>query len=169
MIKASSGKIYEYADFVYSATAGQVSYDTARIACGRTPKWIELADFLDWVDERMLDDHWSPEAVIGYANKEGLFSHCDLPCVTTLYTWIDRGIMKTKNIHLTEKTSRKTSCKKVTIHPQTTLGTSIEERPDSIETREAFGHWEIDTGIGTKDALGGPFLNHNKHLGARFT
>jgi len=36
------------------------------------------------------------------------------------------------------------------------LGTSIEERPKSIETREEFGHWEIDTVLGHKsndDAL----------------
>lgn len=36
------------------------------------------------------------------------------------------------------------------------LGTSIEERPESIETREEFGHWEIDTVLGHKskdDAL----------------
>lgn len=31
------------------------------------------------------------------------------------------------------------------------LGTSIEERLQSILTREEFGHWEIDTVIGTKD------------------
>src|SRR5699024_3062704 len=30
------------------------------------------------------------------------------------------------------------------------LGTSIEERPKSIETREEFGHWEIDTVLGHK-------------------
>lgn len=31
------------------------------------------------------------------------------------------------------------------------LGTSIEERPDHVSTREEFGYWEIDTVIGTKD------------------
>jgi len=30
------------------------------------------------------------------------------------------------------------------------LGTSIEERPESIDTREEFGHWEIDTVLGHK-------------------
>ncbi|WP_217994053.1 IS30 family transposase [Lentibacillus sp. CBA3610] len=36
------------------------------------------------------------------------------------------------------------------------LGTSIEERPESIDNREEFGHWEIDTVLGHKskdDAL----------------
>src|SRR5699024_9051940 len=30
------------------------------------------------------------------------------------------------------------------------LGPSIEERPDKVDTREHFGHWEIDTLIGSK-------------------
>ncbi|WP_449354379.1 hypothetical protein ACUL41_14565 [Virgibacillus natechei] len=36
------------------------------------------------------------------------------------------------------------------------LGTSIEERPELIDTRDEFGHWEIDTVLGHKskdDAL----------------
>ncbi|RLK62468.1 IS30 family transposase, partial [Atopobacter sp. AH10] len=120
--------------------------------CGRPPKWHQLADFLDWADERMQKDHWSPEAVIGYAKKEELFSECDLPCVTTLYEWINHGITRTKNINLLEKTSRKPSGRRSRIRKRSSLGTSIEERPKSIETREEFGHWEIDTVIGAKDA-----------------
>lgn len=30
------------------------------------------------------------------------------------------------------------------------LGISIEERPESIETKEESGHWEIDTLLGHK-------------------
>lgn len=31
------------------------------------------------------------------------------------------------------------------------FGNSIEERPKEIEKRNEFGHWEIDTVVGTKD------------------
>ena len=34
------------------------------------------------------------------------------------------------------------------------LGRSIEERPEIVDTREEFGHWEIDTVIGIKDENG---------------
>lgn len=53
------------------------------------------------------------------------------------------------------KLRRFTKSKKSHKHKRV-LGTSIEERPESIETREEFGHWEIDTVIGRKsndDAL----------------
>ena len=31
------------------------------------------------------------------------------------------------------------------------FGESIEKRPVEIDTRNEFGHWEIDTIVGTKD------------------
>lgn len=148
---AKSGKVYEYDELAYSAEAGQASYEMARLACGRRPKWLELTDFMDWADERMLKDRWSPEVVIGYAKNEDLFPSADLPCVTTLYDWIDRGIMKTKNIDLLEKVSRKPRNRQ-TSRKSSSLGTSIEERPEAVNNREEFGHWEIDTVIGAKDA-----------------
>lgn len=47
------------------------------------------------------------------------------------------------------KLRRSTKSKKSRKHKKV-LGTSIEERPESIETRETFGHWEIDTVLGHK-------------------
>lgn len=151
-VTAQTGKVYEYYDRIYSPEAGQYGYEQARLACGRPPKWIDLADFLDWADDKMLVEQWSPDAVLGYAERHNLFPECDLPCTTTLYEWIERGIMKTKNIDLLEKCSRRPrKDKKVTGKP-TTLGTSIKERPEEVDSRGTFGHWELDTVIGVQDA-----------------
>src|SRR5699024_8748600 len=86
--------------------------------------------FTRWADDKMLNDGWSPDIVVGQATKEKLFPPDLIPSTSTLYHWIDRGIMKTENIDL--------------------LGPSIEDRPDKVDTREHFGHWEIDTLIGAK-------------------
>ena len=74
-----------------------------------------------------------------------------IPCTTTLYQWIDRGIMRTKNMDLLEKLSRKIK-KKNPGHRSNrrVLGKSIDERPKAIDSRESFGHWEIDTVVGNK-------------------
>lgn len=59
--------------------------------------------------------------------------------------------MKTTNLDLLEKLSRK--IKKRDHKPRLNkriLGTSIDERPEVVENRETFGHWEIDTVIGNK-------------------
>ena len=59
--------------------------------------------------------------------------------------------MKTKNIDLLEKVKRRNkNSTKRTRQNKKKLGVSIEERPNKIQTREEFGHWEIDTVIGKK-------------------
>ena len=46
---------------------------------------------------------------------------------------------------------RRTTKKTIVRKNKRILGRSIEEREESIESREDFGHWEIDTVIGVKD------------------
>ena len=53
----------------------------------------------------MLEDKWSPDTVIHEAR--GLFDSALVPSTSTLYNWIDSGIMRTKNIDLFEKVGRK--------------------------------------------------------------
>lgn len=99
----------------------------------------------------MLNDHWSPDAVIGAAKHGELFPDELIPCTTTLYNWIDRHIMHTKNINLSEKISRNTkSNKRRGRQHKRDLGTSIAERPEEVDARGLFVHWEIDTVIGAK-------------------
>jgi len=45
--------------------------------------------------------------VVGHAKGEKLFSSKLIPSTSTLYNWINRGIMKTQNIDLLEKTFQK--------------------------------------------------------------
>ena len=50
-----------------------------------------------------------------------------------------------------EKLSRKPKTTSQNKRPnKRVLGKSIDERPEVIDTRETFGHWEIDTVIGNK-------------------
>ena len=67
----------------------------------------------------------------------------------TLYNYIDLGLLTVRNIDLPMKTKRNTKTKRVRKHRRV-LGTSIAERPAEIESREEFGHWEIDTVEGKK-------------------
>ena len=67
-----------------------------------------------------------------------------------MYTYTDRNWLRIKNIDLTEKVGRKHKKKVVLRRHKRLQGTSIVERPDKINTREEFGHWEIDLVIGKK-------------------
>nr|WP_278244312.1 IS30 family transposase [Caldisalinibacter kiritimatiensis] len=48
------------------------------------------------------------------------------------------------------KLTRSTKRSRIRAHKKL-LGTSIDERPEHINDRSEFGHWEIDTVIGKKD------------------
>lgn len=146
-----NGKVYEYYSEVYGADVGQANYEKQRLNCGRRPKWADTDAFIDWADDKMLNKKWSPDVVVGFALKHDLFDPAIVPCTTTLYIWIDRGIMKTTNMDLLEKLSRKIKpINKQNRRNKRKLGPSIDERPEEIESRETFGHWEIDTVIGNK-------------------
>ena len=59
--------------------------------------------------------------------------------------------MRTKNMDLLEKLSRKIKSSPTGLRPnKRILGRSIENRPKEIEERNTFGHWEIDTVVGNK-------------------
>lgn len=63
----------------------------------------------------------------------------------TLYSYIDKGIfLHLTNKHLPEKSKKKRSYKKVEVN-RASRGESIENRPQKANTREEFGHWEMDT------------------------
>ena len=115
------------------------------------PKWLASDLFTKWADDRMLQDGWSPDTGVGRAAKDQLFSKELIPCTSTLYHWIDRGIMKTKNIDLLEKLSRKPrrDSQRNRDHRRV-LSPSIENRPDKIDSHKEFGHWEIDTLVGER-------------------
>lgn len=100
---------------------------------------------------KMLVEKWSPDVVVGFSNKHKLFNPTIVPCTITLYQWIDRDIMRTKNMDLLEKLFHKVKAKRSGSCPnKRILEKSIEECPKEIEERETFGHWEIDTVVGNK-------------------
>ncbi|WP_270218766.1 IS30 family transposase [Enterococcus lactis] len=146
-----NGKTYDYYVEVYDADRGQAVYEENRTHCGRRPKWADSDAFLAWADEKMLQEKWSPDVVVGYAKEHDLFDLALIPSTATLYQWIDRGIMKITNLDLLEKLSRKPRKPKRSQRPHNRiLGRSIAERPQAVENREEFGHWEIDTVIGNR-------------------
>jgi len=110
-------------------------------------------EFNAFAEKKILEKKWSPDAVVGHAKRHKKFEY--IPSTKTLYNWIDEGKLSVINMDLAMKLRRSTKSTKSRKHKKV-LGKSIEERPESIETREEFGHWEIDRVEGRKsndDAL----------------
>ncbi|MEK4303325.1 IS30 family transposase [Oceanobacillus sp. FSL K6-0251] len=131
----------------YFPDAGARVYEENRRNCGAPTILMASWEFILFAEEKILKDNWSPDVVVGHAKKRDGFD--SVPCSKTLYNWIDNSDLKVKNMDLVLKLRRKTKSSKSKSNKKI-LGTSIEERPESIDTREEFGHWEIDTVLGHK-------------------
>ena len=95
------------------------------------------------------DDKWSLDACVGYALAHNLFDRSEMLCTKTLYNYVELGLLGIKNIDLPQKLHRRTKAKRIRERKRV-LGRSIEQRPESVDSREEFGHWEIDEVIGRK-------------------
>lgn len=76
----------------------------------------------------------------------------------TFYNYIHEGKVMIKPIDLPRMLRRKSKKNWKTYIPKRQKGTSITERPESVETREEFGHWEGDLVTGPRDGQNGAYL-----------
>nr|WP_169823195.1 IS30 family transposase [Planococcus antarcticus] len=132
----------------YFPETGQLKYEENRQACGAKLKLDDAIGFIQYAETKILDDHWSPDAVCGSATFHEQFEGKRV-CTKTLYNYIELGYIGVKNIDLPMKVRLNTKKRRIRVNKRV-LGRSIEERPEAVEDRTEFGHWEIDTVIGKK-------------------
>ena len=134
----------------YNADAGYAAYLVHRQECRRKYRTLEVSAFLQYVSEHFKEDKWSLDDCAGRAVTDGTFPRAKTVCTKTLYRYVDLGLLPIKNIDLPEKLRRNTKRHEARKNRKI-LGKSIEERPKIIDTREEFGHWEIDSVLGKKN------------------
>ena len=129
----------------YSADLAQGKANENKTHMGPDLKLGKHYEFANRIEELIADDKYSPAAALAQCEKEGIEFKV---CVTTLYSYIDKGVFgKVTNKELPSKKDKgKRKYKRVA--KRVNKGESIENRPKEIETREEFGHWEMDTVVG---------------------
>ena len=151
-IKRGTVTVYNGKRFRYKAKEGKRVYEEHRQNCRKPYKRLECSAFISYVQEQFFGDkQWSLDACVGYAIENKLFSRSEMVCTKTLYNYVDLQLLSIKNIDLPDKLKRKTKTKKVRKNKRK-LGESIENRPEAINQREEFGHWEGDSVLGSKNA-----------------
>jgi IS30 family transposase len=133
----------------YFPDVGARVYREHRQNCGAPSVIMKAWEFLRFAEKKILESKWSPDAIVGYANRLPEWQDHYIPCTKTIYNLIDAGALSVINMDLALKLRRSTK-KKRPRENKRVLGPSIETRCPSVETREEFGHWEIDTVIGKK-------------------
>ena len=115
----------------------------------RKYRYLETSAFLQYVNKHFKEDGWSLDVCAGRAIIDGAFQKEETVCTKTLYRYVNLGLLPIKNIDLPEKLTRNTKRHEVRENRKI-LGKSIEERPECVDLREEFGHWEIDSVLGKK-------------------
>ena len=96
-----------------------------------------------------MEDKISPDALWGRAKRTGEFAV--IVCTKTVYNYIDLGILHIKSIDLplrVRRNNKRHHCRQ----NRRILRESIENRPEPVNARQEFGHWEIDTVVGQRTA-----------------
>lgn len=122
----------------YSARIGQDYHDWQQTAKGVFEK--ATREMLETYRSVIVDSRRTVRAAAGELKRAGK------PCVsyTTLYRYVQKGYIDgvtLKTVDRRKKTYRKTA-------KRAPAGMSIEKRPEEINRRESFGHWEMDCVIG---------------------
>ena len=109
--------------------------------------------YANYIEDKIVNEDYSPAAVLGELKAQGREGEFNTTvCVATLYSYIDKGVfLKLTNKDLPVKKNKKRGYKKVRKQQaRAAAGDSIEKRPEEIDQREEFGHWEMDSVIGKR-------------------
>ena len=148
-IKRGAVKLYHGKVKRYKAQQGQSVYQNNRRYCGRKSDFLKKHKFIDYVQQHFFEDGWSLDACSNRCTAVGEFTSNDIVCTRTLYNYVDQGLLNIHNYDLPEKLKRNTKIHRIRKNKKK-LGRSIEQRPQEVNKRDVFGHWECDLVLGHK-------------------
>ena len=142
----------------YRANSAQADYDKQGRNKERSLKIGKDKELESYIRIKILRDKFSPDAVIGDIKIKGLKFERQI-CTKTLYNYIDAGLLSgISNKNLWQKRDKKKRKYKTVsrVNTKNRDCRSIEDRPEEINNRLEYGHWEGDTvkgPLGSKTSL----------------
>lgn len=124
-------------------------------------KLEKAKDFIALVEKELLNNKLSSiDETINYLKIHNKDTIKDMVTISTktFYNYVHDRKVDIKPIDLPRMTRRKNKSKYKTYIPKRQKGTSIEERPIEVNSREEFGHWEGDLVTGPRDGQNGAYL-----------
>lgn len=109
-----------------------------------------------FIEDKIKKDKWAPDAIVGWMEKHDYFQKEGFTSITTptIYNAIRFGIINVK-IEDTRrmKYDKEYKYHEKIAHPVSKLNYSIDKRPEEINNRSIFGHFELDTVISTRNGI----------------
>ena len=135
----------------YSSDLSEMKYRANLAAKGADLKIGNDHRLAEYIETKIADEKYSPEAVLGEIKAQGLQFNTEIKSKNTIYSYIEKGIfLRLTNKDLPVKGDKKRSYHKVQTQKRAPKGESIEKRPDIIGERSTFGHWEMDTVVSAR-------------------
>ncbi len=150
---------YDYSEKnEYRANTAQADYEKQGRNKERSLKIGKDKDLEEYIRIKLIKERFSPDAIIGQINAEGL-EFKGIITTKTLYNYIEAGIFAgISNKNLWQKRNKKKRGYKTVsrVNTKNRDCRSIEDRPKKINNRLEYGHWEGDTvkgPLGSKTSL----------------
>ena len=124
-------------------------------------KFDKAKDFISIVENEIKSNKLSSiDETINYLilHQSDKIANLETISTKTFYNYVHQGRTSIKPIDLPRMVRRKTKKNWKTYIPKRRKGTSITERPDHINERDEFGHWEGDLVTGPRDGQNGAYL-----------
>ena len=129
----------------YSPDKAQERYEVNKRAKGASLKIGNDHALAAHIEKRIAEDKYSPCAVLAEISTSSLKFSVTI-CRQTLYNYISAGVfLRITNKDLPFRGKRRVHKTRRVRAARASKGESIEKRPDAIDARIEFGHWEMDT------------------------
>ncbi len=134
----------------YSPDIAEAKYQENLRAKGADLKIGNDHAYAEYLEYKVSAEKYAPGAILGEIKRKGL--HFDTTISkTTFYRYIEDGVFLTiTNKDLPVKRNKDKQKYERVKPSRAPAGKSIEKRPEEIDTRETFGHWEMDCVEGKK-------------------
>lgn len=152
-IVVRSGKITNKS---YNATDAQNDYNFKRAMSKTESKLNKYPKMKKYIEDKIKVDKWMPDAIIGYMKKHNIFNRDGFCNITTQAIYYD---IHHPLIDVNIKDMRRMKYdSKYEYHEEKQVSESkrnysIEKRPKEVDKRFVFGHFELDTVIGTNKGI----------------
>ena len=137
---------------VYLADVAQRRHEENAARKGRGLKIGKDHGLARHIEHKIKTEKWSPAAIIGELCQRGWRYNVRI-CVKTLYNYIDQQLflgITNEDLPYKKNQADQRAKSSRTVAWNNRDGKSIEERPDKVNRRKEFGHWEIDLVVGRK-------------------
>lgn len=133
----------------YSPDKADRRYRYNLTAKGQSLKLSNDKEFCKYVVNKIKNEHYSPEAVLRDIKRSDISFKSNIQSKTTLYRYIRQGLFYGITMQHTPYKKRKHH-DHVQAKKSSSIGVSIDYRPDYVKHLLQYGHWEMDTVIGKK-------------------